>query len=158
MRRTIIAMGSSVVLALALVGPASATKPVDVTFVNALSTIDWYGPFVATGPAVDAGIMCPEGTIVSLGDRPWPTGPRYPEGFFTVGVYKGIVCDNDDPEFDAFVLRLQARGYPGVGTVFTWEVLHGWGRFARLHGVGKGTGTYGENLITDTYTGAMHLD
>lgn len=158
MHRSILALLSAVLLAFSLAGPVAATQPVDVQIVNGLSTIDWFGPFEASGPAVDDGIMCASGTVYNLGDRPWPTGPRYPDGFFTVGAFKGFVCDGDEPELDAFVVRLQARCYPGLGTVFTWEVLDGWGRFARLHGVGNGTGSYGENLITDTYTGGMHID
>jgi hypothetical protein len=45
-----------------------------------------------------------------------------------------------------------------VGTTFTWEVPHGWGRFAPLHGQGTGTGAYGAAVIVDTYVGQLHPD
>jgi hypothetical protein len=158
MRRIFVALAVSLLLVVTAVSPAAATRPLGVEFTNELSTIDWYGPFEASGPAVEAGILCEHGTIVSLGDRPWPTGPRYPDGYSTVGVYKGVVCNGDDPEADAFIVRLVARTWPGDHTVFQWAVIDGWGRFETLRGTGYGTGGYAPDLIIDTYVGSLHFD
>lgn len=68
------------------------------------------------------------------------------------------MCEGDAPEFDAFVVRLVARIWPGERTVFQWAVIDGWGRFETLHGTGDGTGSYAPDLIIDTYVGGLHLD
>jgi hypothetical protein len=151
-------MRKSVLLILVLVlalaaAPAGATSPDDVEFsveTSFLPTGETGGPFVATGPAVDAGLMCPTGDTIDIFGKvsAFETGVG-----FNIQLGKLFTCDDGSGEF---VLKLQIRIDP-KGVNFNWLVVDGSGAYERLRGTGSGVGL--PDLVAevlDIYTGKLH--
>lgn len=144
------------VLALAVV-PAGATPPADVEIAVESSLLGDPGPFMASGPAVDDGVVCAEGIVV---DASGQVNGFSPNGFNFQGV-KHFICDDGSGEF---FVNLQARIDFRKGTTFNWNVLSGTGGYESLHGAGGGLGIPGvpcgdpNVCILDLYDGGLHID
>ena len=138
---------------LVLALPAAATPPSGVNIGVESSTIGGPGPFVASGPAVDDGVICDTGTVVD--ESPKVTGFS-PNGFNFQGI-KHFICDDGSGEF---FVNLQARIDFRKGTTFNWNVLSGTGEYEDLHGAGSGVGldACGPDCVFDVYDGGMHID
>ncbi len=93
-------------------------------------------PFVASGPAVDAGLLCATG-FVSTGEvtvSPSPDG----DTFLILSTVKYFVCD-DGGTFDVAVVgTLDLITGTSSGH---WKVLRGTGSYANIKGNGKSFGT-----------------
>ena len=156
MRRTLglaaVAAGLALLLPLATV---SATPPAGVTFVVDTQIPPegpTFGPFVATGPAVDAGVMCPTGDTIDVFGR--AAGFQSGRGI-NILVFKLFTCHDGS---GAFLVKLQVR-IDARGNSFTWTVMDGADAYATLHGTGSGFGAYPSDvLVIDTYEGGVHLD
>ncbi len=137
--------------------PVGATPPTDVSIEVETSLLGDPGPFAASGPAADEGLICGGGDVVDL--RGNLTGFS-PTGFNFQGV-KLFTCDDGSGDF---LVNLQARIDFRTGVTFNWNVLGGSGDYANLHGAGSGVGIPGEPCgeedlcVLDLYSGGLHLD
>jgi len=137
--------------------PAAATPPVEVEILVETALSGDPSPFVASGPAVDNGVVCASGTVVNA--RGMVTG-NSPVGFNFLGI-KHFTCDDGSGEF---FVNLEARIDFRRGDKFRWNVLSGTGAYSDLHGAGSGIGLGGvpcgdpDVCVLDIYTGGLHLD
>jgi hypothetical protein len=134
------------------VWPGAGTNwlPVSGVFSNVEFTIDTtipdegagFGPFTATGAAVDAGWMCPKGDTLDSGVTASPVAG----GWRFIGE-KTFTCDDGS---GTFTLRFDATviidPYSGAGT---WRVTSGTGDYTKLAGEGALTGTQSETGVLD---------
>jgi hypothetical protein len=139
-RRThaIVAMLASIFALIALAGPVGAASPQSVTIVSHVTfNPDGpnYGDFVASGDAVDRGVICASGTFVDTGIR--FAGFQSDRGTVQLLVLKEFTCDDGTGTF-VVKLQIQANFETGIES-FTWVVLSGTGDYASLHGSGSGS-------------------
>lgn len=133
--------------------PAYAARPYDL-HIEVEENINTSGEaFVASGAAVDAGIVCASGNVY---DADYSiTGP--PEGSIRIiTVLKHFECGDLSGSFDAMmVVRLDLDTHY---TTARWNVVGGSGDYADLHGAGSLLGTPivpGESIL-DVYDGRVH--
>ena len=134
--------------------PAAAATPTQVTII---SNMTFPGPdqpnvgdFTATGPAVDAGLICASGDVTDI---------RYVFGGFQSGrgvqiqVVKAFECDRTD---ETIYIKIQVHVNPDGTESFTWVVLDGTGPYGKLAGSGAGaTINQTPNGNTNIYTGFL---
>jgi hypothetical protein len=139
------------VLSVASVGAAS--PPSDVNFEVETSLLGAPSPFQASGPAVDDGLICEEGTVVDASSKEIGFSQN---GFNFQGI-KQFTCDDGTGEF---LVNLQARNDFRMGITFNWNVISGTGDYEDLHGAGSGIGldTCGLDCVLDIYEGGLHID
>lgn len=158
MKKTISAktLCASVMLVLAFAVwavPAAATAPTDVTIVSLMYLPEHTGTFDASGPAVDAGILCPSGDVVDTELRVAKQNDRV----FIIFVHKLFTCADGSGTFE-MDLNVQILGIPPVSQA-TWRVVAGNDAYARLRGQGKlTTESAGDDDVIDTYTGGLHIN
>jgi len=156
MKRVMIAVVLAI-LFVAVAAPVGATTPSGVNIEVESSLLGDPGPFVASGPAVDDGLICDTGIVVEDSLRVAGVSPT---GFNWQGI-KHFTCDDGSGEF---FVNLQARIDFRKGTTFNWNVINGTGDYEKLHGAGSGIGIYGvpcgvpEQCVLDLYDGNMHID
>jgi len=124
--------------ALSLASPAVAAPPKSVTIVSHVTfNPDGpnYGDFVATGSAVDSGVICSSGTFVDLGIR--FAGFQSNRGVVQLQVVKEFTCDDGSGTF-VVKMQIQANFDTGIES-FSWVVLDGTGDYGSLHGSGSGS-------------------
>ena len=123
--------------------PVNAAKPLDVEF----EVTTYFAPtptdtFEASGPAVDAGLMCAEGTKEELVPEKWH--PSDPDKTTRNGqVISKYTCSEEPFVGDTFVIKMQMHFDVSVGGsswVFNWVLKDGTGGLAGLHGNGSGSG------------------
>ena len=148
-------IGAALVAAVAVLSSSTvdAGPPLDVTF-EVPTTISeegpTFGPFTASGAAVDVGDMCPSGDTIDLFGR---SSGGTPQGV-NFQVVKLFTCDDGS---GSFVVKLQVR-IDRKGDNFQWVVLDGSGAYERLHGVGDGVGFPTPDGVFDVYQGRLHID
>ena len=137
----------------AISSPASATPPSAVDIEVEQSLLGVPSPFVASGPAVDDGLMCKSGVALYVSSK--VTGSS-PAGSNFQGV-NHFTCDDGSGEF---LVNLQARLDFRKGDKFHWNVVGGTGDYANLHGAGSGVGLEicGTDCVYDIYQGGLHID
>jgi len=152
MKRVMIAVVVAI-LFVAVAAPVGATTPSEVQIEVESYFSGAPGPFVASGPAVDDGVICAEGLVFE--DSLKVTGFS-PTGFNWQGI-KHFTCEDGSGEF---FVNLQARIDFRKGTTFNWNVLSGTGEYEDLHGAGSGVGLpgCGEGCVLDLYDGGLHID
>jgi hypothetical protein len=110
------------------------------------------GPFTASGPAVDAGLMCPAGDTIDVASG--VAGYRSPAGV-NFRVVKHFTCTDGSGEF---WVKLQVR-IDSKGDNFVWVIVDGTDAYSRLRGTGWGYGLpIIENGVFDVYDGRVHVD
>jgi len=135
---------------------AASSPPLDVKIV-APTIFQNGGPsigtFVATGPAVDNGLICPKGKTIDVGA--FASGWQSGQGV-NYHVLKEFTCDDGT---GTFVMKLEVR-VDFRGDNANWMVFSGTGDYVKLHGTGKLIGIYfmGGSGVLDTYTGKVHSD
>ena len=153
MRKLIIGAAVATAVAALSSSPVDAGPPLDVTF-EVPTTISeegpTFGPFTASGAAVDAGDMCPSGDTIDLFGRASGGTPRG----VNIQVVKIFTCDDGS---GSFIVKLQVR-IDRKGDNFQWVVLDGDGAYERLHGVGSGFGFPIPDGVFDVYQGQLHID
>ena len=114
------------------------------------------GPFIASGFAVDAGVMCPAGSTEGLSETASPSGGNAQGvNFFIV---KRFTCSDGSGRFDVkLTVRLNKNG-----DNFNWTVIGGTDNYESLHGSGQGYGIYPTPPqttpdVTDYYFGTVRL-
>jgi len=124
--------------------PAGATAPADVEIV----VPGFEGPFEAMGPAVDEGVVCASGEVVTT----YIEAAGFQSGIgvnLTVG--KEFTCGDDSGTFSA---KLQVR-IDRRGATSNWVIVDGTGMYERLHGAGS---VFVVQEDTDIYQGGLHID
>jgi hypothetical protein len=137
MRKRGFVLGAVAMLfAVVVATPASAAKPLDVTFeVSVVART-----FVAYGSAVNEGLMCDEGTIFNEED------PRYAGNSHVVTnarVITEFTCTEDGFDSATFVIKHQLHidlTADPVSWTVNWVVKDGTKVFEHLRGNGHGTG------------------
>jgi len=109
--------------------------------------------FAASGPAVDAGLVCPSGTVEDLSTK--VSGP--PAGAFSIlHVLKRFNCEDASGTFDiALTVKLNNSTHY---TTASWRIVAGTGDYAGLHANGllAGTPIVPGVSIQDVYDGMVH--
>lgn len=107
------------------------------------------GPFVATGPAVDAGAMCPTGSTINTALTSRGSGSHV-----NLKVEKVFTCDDLSGDF---VVKMRVKLDTVTGfTTARWNVMGGSGAYATLRGSGSLVGTPTvPGMIEDVYTGKL---
>lgn len=144
---------SGLLLSLCVISSAGATPPIDVQIEAETSLLGALSPFVASGPAVDDGLICSNGEVIDLSGK--VTGFS-PSGFNFQSI-KHFICDDGSGEF---LVNVQARIDFRKGTTFNWNVIGGIGGYEDLHGAGSGVGLElcGPDCVFDVYEGGLHID
>lgn len=147
----------SVLIALGLlivtVSAASAAPPLNL-HIEVNEFINTSGEsFLATGPAVDAGVVCPSGTV----DDVSTVVSGAPGGSLSIlHVLKHFTCGDLSGTFDVrLVVRLDNVTHE---TTASWMIVGGTGAYASLHGNGSlaGTPIVPGTSIHDAYDGKVH--
>ena len=154
MRRTPILVMVVAVLVVMLAPAAIATPPMDVEIVADITIDDVAGPFVASGAAVDAGLMCDvgeaEGVLV--------TQPRAHKKSTTFKIDYTFTCDDGS---GTFVVRLNVRLFETGDTTARWRITDGSNTYVDLKGNGRLVGIPNDppdGMILDVYTGTVHIN
>ena len=105
-----------------------------------------YGPFTATGPAVDGGLICPTGQTQDAFVK--AQGGQSGK-IVTLQVIKQFTCDNGSGEF---FVKLEVR-LDQKGDNFNWMIIRGTGTYEKLHGTGQGVGLPIPEGVFDIYEG-----
>ena len=124
-------------LSLAMAGPAMAAKP---TGVHIESHMNFnpdgfnFGDFEASGPAVDAGLMCASGTVddVRIIFAGGQSGQKA-----QIPVWKVFTCDDDSGQL--LIKILVHLDFETSTETFSWVVLDGNGAYGDVHGSGGGS-------------------
>jgi hypothetical protein len=133
--------------------PATAAPPqldVEINVNIDYSVYPYGGTFTATGPAVEAGLVCPSGYAVNVrhSDTGWQSSFAW-----SYHVWKQFICEDGS---GTFIIKLEGR-WEGLGGTGTWMILEGSGDYANLHGRGDAEAFFYEPWYgLDIYTGAMH--
>jgi hypothetical protein len=108
-------------------------------------------PFTASGPAVDAELICAAGMVQDVSVS---TSGDFHAPYRIIRVLKRFTCGTDT--FDVnMVVRLDTTTYE---TTASWRIVSGTGDYASLRGSGSLVGTpivEGES-IQDDYYGSLH--
>jgi hypothetical protein len=152
-----IAAVAILLLVLSIVPGAASSPPLGVefevptTFPPPPAIIPSFGPFTATGPAVDAGIVCGSGDTIDVSGKVSGSQGQRGENYQIVKLF---TCDDGSGEF---LVKLQVRN-DHKGDNFNWVIVGGSGDYEKLHGTGKGIGLPMTGGILDLYSGAAHID
>ncbi len=136
--RPIVVLLAAILALVAVAAPVAAASPQQVTIVSHVTfNPDGpnYGDFVATGAAVDSGVICEGGTFVDTGIR--FAGFQSPRGVVQLQVGKEFTCGDGSGTFSV-KLQIQADFNTGIET-FSWVAMGGTGDHAALVGSGKGS-------------------
>jgi hypothetical protein len=109
-----------------------------------------YGPFVATGPAVDAGLVCGEGDTLDIGVK-----VAGAPGRLILQVLKQFTCSDGS---GSFVLKFQLRVDDRLGRASSsWNVESGTGAYGSLQGTGTAYGLpVDDSTAHDELFGTLH--
>ena len=131
--------------------PAQASTPQAITIDSVMDMNTGTGTFVASGPAVAAGLFCASGTAYDLETTfaGWQSGI-----LMNLRVDKKLVCDDGSGEI---FMDIKVRALPSVA-LSNWVITKGTGEYTRLHGTGKITATGSGDLVYDYYTGKVNID
>lgn len=134
-RATLLAV-LSMVLVVVPAPLAGAKQPLDVEMEVTLSTLS----FEASGPAVDAGLMCEGGTMIPLMEK--YAGAS--DIVANLQVVAEFTCDDGGGlDGDTFIIKQQLHidlTADPVSWTFSWVIKDGTGALSELHGNGDGTG------------------
>ncbi len=146
-----------IILVLAVTPATAAPVPLDVGIlvITYISPSGNSGPFYAWGPAVDAGLICRQGTTIDIFNR--GSGGQSNRGANYL-VLKQFTCDDDS---GSFLFKMEAR-VDFRGDLAPWNVFSGTGQYENLLGAGKDVGYFFEddegNVIGvyDLFSGKLH--
>jgi hypothetical protein len=140
--------------------PAEASSPLEVTIFSPMipngTDGEISGYFKASGPAVEAGIFCTDGTVTNMYHKHWSDQSGQ---HLNVSVYKKLDCTAGGS--GTIYLNIQVLFDLTTGQQKAeWVIKKGTGDYTRLKGEGKMTHTditYPDPIIwNDLYTGKMH--
>jgi hypothetical protein len=143
---------------LSITSPVAASTPADVTIVSIMHPqpndpiAPFSGTFVASGPAVDAGLLCGEGDVQDIVNpaRGWQSSQ-----VITLYVHKHFMCSDGSGSFE---MNMQVLIAPTRSTA-RWNITAGEGSYTRLFGAGGLTAVWlSEYDLEDTYFGKLHIE
>jgi hypothetical protein len=149
------AVAAALFALLALAAPAQAARPmlgVHIDSPVALFEPGQPGSFSASGPAVDAGVICPGGTVSATELR-----QVRPDWILTT---KQFTCDDGSGEFHVSLWVSIPSGGPVGDSVFRWQVIpssYSTGAYTHLVGKGQGSGEIEGDVVFDVYDGEVLL-
>lgn len=110
-----------------------------------------YGPFVASGPAVEAGLVCATGDTL---DVKASVDENQGDEVQNLQVFKEFTCADGS---GSFVMKLEVLISP-EGVQATWMIFSGSGDYANLHGTGRLTSSTpaGGDILDETFGGKLH--
>ncbi len=146
-RHSLIVAAVLIAALLGMTTPAAASTPSDVTIMVTMHPNPsdpnsglWIGTFEASGPAVDAGLLCTFGKEQDLERH---LGGEQSHRLVTASVHKLFTCDDGSGTFQVNVNALVSpKGKRG-----SWVIAGGTGSYAELLGNG---GLTSIDLSTDT--------
>lgn len=155
MRKLVLVCAVAALLLVALpIGSAGAGTPwLDVQMVVEIhyDMGDPYGPFVASGPAVDDGLICATGDTLDISSV---DHHRDDEGVTRFTVIKRFTCPSGH-YFDvrSNIINNQIVGFEHV----FWSVVGGSGPYTSLRGDGTafGMGTGDPDISIETFSGRL---
>ena len=160
MKKLFTSVTIAVVFALTLsIAPVAATPPADVTIVSDMHPVTgpidpFDGTFVASGPAVDAGIICPSGGVDDI-SNPAVGWQSHEMRIIILSVHKHFTCDDGSGSFE---MNMRVRIAP-TGITAQWIIVGGDGPYSRLFGAGNLYAEWiSENLLRDHYSGGLHIE
>jgi hypothetical protein len=148
-------------LCLAFAAPAAAAGPPLAVHIEVQTSFDEDtnlsgGPFIASGPAVDVGLICARGDATDIAPgkvAAW----RSPVGRgLNIQIVKQFTCAGNGA---TFLVKLQVRlDFAKGADDFYWVVVGGTGAYAGLQGAGSGYGDYAAFPagVLDVYDGGVH--
>jgi len=158
MRKTIVLISWAMILLLSIsASPAGASSPpIAVNFevethIFPDGTQPNGGPFTASGPAVDAGMICATGQTIDVFLK--AAGFRSSR-ITNFQVIKHFICHDGSGEFS---LKLQVL-VDWRGDNYNWVIISGTGNYVKLHGTGQGVGLPADYGVLDLFEGAIHFD
>jgi len=135
-RSLFIALAATLAL-VGIAGPVAAATPKAATIVSHV-TFNPDGPnfgdFTASGPAVDAGVLCRAGTFADNGIR---FAGFQGNNLVQLQVLKTFTCADGSGTF-AVKMQIRADFNTGMET-FNWVITDGSGAYDSLHGSGTGS-------------------
>jgi len=132
-RRSLFITALLIVALFSMTIPVAASTPADITIVALMQpqpddpTAPFSGTFVASGPAVDAGILCENGTIQDIAN---PAVGWQSDQIIKLYVHKHFMCNDGSGSFE---MDMQVLISP-KGTPARWVITTGDGIYARLFG------------------------
>lgn len=160
--RKVVLIALVLLLVVTVVPAAAKTKPLGVE-IEVTTTIPGGGPFIATGPAVDAGVICGSGDVITrFGALRSPPPPLR-----TLSILNEFACDDGS---GSFFIKVEVK-FTDDGTTGNWVVLDGTSAHGEIEGDMDGTGAYTELRgrgkligfpivpgvsILDVYSGQLH--
>jgi hypothetical protein len=162
MRRRFLAGVAGVAMLAAVTGaPVAAASPPQAVHIEVKTSFDPNtdlsgGPFTASGPAVDAGLVCAAGDATDVAPGKVAAWQSPAGRGINIQIVKQFACDGDGP---TFLVKLQVRLDFANGTdSFQWVVVGGSGAYANLHGSGSGCGDYAAypSGVLDVYDGGVN--
>ena len=145
--RAVVSALAAVAVALTIVVPAAAAAPHSVTIVAHMSK-QGTGIFEAGGPAVEAGLVCADGTVLGIRD----VFGGYQSGH-KVQVLSTVELTCTDGS-GTFVITRQIHVVFGGDEPFGWVVRGGTGSYAGLQGSGSGVTSENTDVSNvNTYEG-----
>jgi len=152
-RTTTLSVLIAFILLAVSVSTALAAPPMDVHIAvdELISGLGVDEPFTASGPAVDAGLICTAGMVQDVSVS---TSGALNAPFRIIQVLKRFSCG--DGTFDVnMVVRLDTATHY---TTASWHVVSGTGAYADLDGSGSlvGTPIVPGTSIHDDYYGSLH--
>ena len=144
-------------LAVTVASPVAAAPPSDVTIVSHMTFNPNgfnFGDFVASGPAVDQGLICASGSVDDT--RLIFAGSQSNRGA-QIPVRKTFTCDDGSGQI--FVKIQVHLDFATSTETFSWVILGGTGDYAGLNGSGQGStvsdGSDPQTGNFNTYTGFL---
>ncbi len=158
-KRSLIVAALLIAALLAAVFPVAASEPSGVSIVAIMyvnptdpTTGPMSGTFVASGTAVDAGLLCSAGTVQDIENpaHAWQSGQ-----VIVLYVHKHFTCSDGSGTFEMNMRVLLGSN----GTVARWVISGADGPYAGLLGTGGVTGVWLEDgSLQDTYSGRLHIE
>ena len=157
---TLLAAVAALFLVAFPVGPAGAESPSEDVSLEVNTTFSSNAPpngwFTASGPAVEAGLICDSGWSFDAGGKFSPRdNPNVGVNIQAVKIFKCGATSWTDDVPHGFVMRLQIH-FDKKGGSINWVVIDGWGDYASVAGNGDGSsvGSMAEG-ITDSLSGKI---
>lgn len=152
-RRVIAAALSAVIALMTVVTTAGAAAPKTVEIVAHMikqGPGQGTGTFVATGGAVESGLVCERGTVVGIGGKlvGWQSGQK--------AQFRSRVELNCADGSGTFVVQREIHIVFGGDEPFGWVILSGTGDYEALRGSGGGVTTENTEMSnTNIYDGFL---